>query len=89
MLATGAVLGIPSSCGSPPPSPCLPACLPDCLPPSPCLPACLQVRRVLDVMRGRSFEDAIQMLEYMPYRACEHILKTLKSVSTVALGGDV
>jgi large subunit ribosomal protein L22 len=39
------------------------------------------VRRVLDVMRGRSFEDAILMMEYMPYRACEHILRTLKSVS--------
>lgn len=40
-----------------------------------------QVRRVLDVMRGRSFEDAIIMMEYMPYRACEDILKALKSVS--------
>jgi hypothetical protein len=36
---------------------------------------------VLDVMRGRSFEDAIQMMEYMPYRACEQILRALKSVS--------
>lgn len=42
----------------------------------------LQVRRVLDVMRGRSFEDAILMMEYMPYRACEEILKALKSVSS-------
>lgn len=41
-----------------------------------------QVRRVLDVMRGRSFEDAILMMEYMPYRACEEILKALKSVSS-------
>jgi hypothetical protein len=41
----------------------------------------VQVRRVLDVMRGRSFEDAIQMMEYMPYRACEQILRALKSVS--------
>jgi hypothetical protein len=40
-----------------------------------------QVRRVLDVMRGRSFEDAIIMMEYMPYRACEEILRALKSVS--------
>jgi ribosomal protein L22 len=39
------------------------------------------VRRVLDVMRGRRFEDAIIMMEYMPYRACEDILKALKSVS--------
>jgi hypothetical protein len=43
----------------------------------------VQVRRVLDVMRGRSFEDAIIMMEYMPYRACEEILRALKSVSNI------
>jgi len=43
-----------------------------------------KVRRVLDVMRGRSYEDAIQMMEYMPYRACEHILRTLKSAAANA-----
>jgi hypothetical protein len=43
------------------------------------------VRRVLDVMRGRSFEESIMMLEYMPYRACEDILRTLKSVSDTQL----
>jgi large subunit ribosomal protein L22 len=43
-----------------------------------------KVRRVLDVMRGRSFEDAIMMMEYMPYRACEDILKTLKSAAANA-----
>ena len=41
-----------------------------------------KVRRVLDVIRGRSYEDAIVMMEYMPYRACEHIIKALKSVSS-------
>lgn len=46
-----------------------------------CTVCLLQVRRILDVMRGRSFEDAILMMEYMPYRACEEILKALKSVS--------
>jgi len=35
---------------------------------------------VLDVIRGRTYEDALMMLEYMPYRACEPILKTLISV---------
>lgn len=39
-----------------------------------------QLRRVLDVIRGRTYEDALMMLEYMPYRACEPILKTLISV---------
>eukprot|EP00879_Flechtneria_rotunda_P002050 GHRR01002229.1.p1 GENE.GHRR01002229.1~~GHRR01002229.1.p1 ORF type:complete len:164 (+),score=39.32 GHRR01002229.1:160-651(+) len=43
-----------------------------------------KVRRVLDVMRGRSFEDAILMMEYMPYRACEDILKALKSAAANA-----
>eukprot|EP00878_Enallax_costatus_P027871 GHUV01030055.1.p1 GENE.GHUV01030055.1~~GHUV01030055.1.p1 ORF type:complete len:164 (+),score=47.32 GHUV01030055.1:102-593(+) len=43
-----------------------------------------KVRRVLDVMRGRSFEDAIIMMEYMPYRACEEILRALKSAAANA-----
>ena len=30
----------------------------------------LQVRRVLDQIRGRSYEEAIMMLEYMPYKVC-------------------
>lgn len=28
----------------------------------------LQVRRVLDQIRGRSYEEAIMILEYMPYK---------------------
>lgn len=28
----------------------------------------LKVRRVLDQIRGRSYEEAIMMLEYMPYK---------------------
>jgi hypothetical protein len=42
----------------------------------------LQVRRILDVLRGRPYEQCVKMMELMPYRACEPILKTLKSVST-------
>ena len=41
-----------------------------------------QVRRILDVLRGRPYEQCVKMMELMPYRACEPILKTLKSVST-------
>jgi hypothetical protein len=33
-------------------------------------------------MRGRSYEECLKMLELMPYRACEPILKALTSVST-------
>ena len=40
----------------------------------------LQVRRVLDQIRGRSYEEALMILEYTPYRACELIIKTLVSV---------
>lgn len=43
----------------------------------------LQVRRILDVIRGRSYEEALMLAEYMPYRACETILKVLMSVSSV------
>jgi large subunit ribosomal protein L22 len=45
-----------------------------------------QVRRVLDTIRGRSYEDALILMEYMPYRACEKIIKALISVRAVGLG---
>jgi large subunit ribosomal protein L22 len=38
-----------------------------------------KVRRVLDQIRGRSYRDALIMLEFMPYRACEPITKLLRS----------
>ncbi|MGL5079899.1 MAG: 50S ribosomal protein L22 [Microcoleaceae cyanobacterium] len=38
-----------------------------------------KVRRVLDQIRGQSYRDALIMLEFMPYRACEPILKVLRS----------
>ena len=39
-----------------------------------------QVRRVLDQIRGRTYEEALVMLEYMPYRACESIIEVVISV---------
>lgn len=39
----------------------------------------LKVRRVLDQIRGRSYRDALIILEFMPYRACDPILKALRS----------
>ncbi|NEP01428.1 MAG: 50S ribosomal protein L22 [Symploca sp. SIO2E9] len=39
----------------------------------------LKVRRVLDQIRGRSYREALIILEFMPYRACEPILKVLRS----------
>ncbi len=45
----------------------------------------VQVRRVLDVIRGRSYEEALMILEYSPWRACELITKTLVSVRLSSL----
>ncbi len=39
----------------------------------------LKVRRVLDQIRGRSYREALIVLEFMPYRACEPVLKVLRS----------
>jgi large subunit ribosomal protein L22 len=38
-----------------------------------------KVRRVLDQVRGRSYREALIILEFMPYRSCEPILKVLRS----------
>jgi large subunit ribosomal protein L22 len=43
-----------------------------------------KVRRVLDQIRGRSYREALIILEFMPYRACEHILKLLRSAAANA-----
>jgi large subunit ribosomal protein L22 len=39
----------------------------------------LKVRRVLDQIRGRSYRDALIMLEFMPYRSTGPITKVLRS----------
>ncbi len=38
-----------------------------------------KVRRVLDQIRGKSYQEALIVLEFMPYRACEPVLKVLRS----------
>ncbi len=38
-----------------------------------------KVRRVLDQIRGRSYREALIILEFMPYHACDPILKVLRS----------
>lgn len=38
-----------------------------------------KVRRVLDQIRGRSYREALIILEFMPYRACEPVTKVLRS----------
>ena len=41
----------------------------------------MQFRRILDQIRGRSYEEALMILEFLPHRACDSILPTLMSVS--------
>ena len=43
-----------------------------------------KVRRVLDQIRGRTYRDALIMLEFMPYRACEPVLNALFSAASNA-----
>jgi large subunit ribosomal protein L22 len=43
-----------------------------------------KVRRVLDQIRGRSYREALIMLEFMPYRACDPVLKVLRSAAAHA-----
>ena len=38
-----------------------------------------KVRRVLDQIRGRTYRDALIMLEFMPYRSTGPITKVLRS----------
>ncbi len=43
-----------------------------------------KVRRVLDQIRGRTYREALILLEFMPYRACEPVLKVLRSAGANA-----
>jgi large subunit ribosomal protein L22 len=38
-----------------------------------------KVRRVLDQIRGLSYREALIILEFMPYKACDPVLKVLRS----------
>ena len=40
-----------------------------------------KVRRVLDQIRGRSYQEALMILEFMPYRACGPIWQVLNSAA--------
>nr|YP_010932368.1 ribosomal protein L22 [Hormidiella parvula]WKT06010.1 ribosomal protein L22 [Hormidiella parvula] len=43
-----------------------------------------KVRRVLDQVRGRRYEEALMILAFMPYRACEPVLKVVYSAAANA-----
>jgi large subunit ribosomal protein L22 len=43
-----------------------------------------KARRVIDQIRGHSYEEALMILEFMPYRACYPILQLLSSAAANA-----
>jgi large subunit ribosomal protein L22 len=43
-----------------------------------------KVRRVLNQIRGKSYREALMILEFMPYSACEPILQVLQSAAANA-----
>nr|YP_010018412.1 ribosomal protein L22 [Primula alpicola]QOJ48027.1 ribosomal protein L22 [Primula alpicola]UBD07644.1 ribosomal protein L22 [Primula alpicola] len=50
-----------------------------------------KARRVIDQIRGRSYEETLMILELMPYRACYSILKLVYSAAANAsynMGSD-
>nr|YP_009541823.1 ribosomal protein L22 [Neogoniolithon spectabile]AYR06032.1 ribosomal protein L22 [Neogoniolithon spectabile] len=40
-----------------------------------------KVRRVLDQIRGQKYEEAIMILEFMPYKSCKKIKQILQSAA--------
>jgi large subunit ribosomal protein L22 len=45
----------------------------------------LKVRRVLSQIQGCSYEEALILLRFLPYRACHPVAKVLKSAAANAL----
>ena len=43
-----------------------------------------KVRRVLNQIRGKSYKEAIMILEFMPYAACKPVLSLLQSAGANA-----
>ena len=43
-----------------------------------------KVRRVLRQIQGKSYKDALILLEFMPYVSCEPIIKVLRSAAANA-----
>ena len=43
-----------------------------------------KARRIIDQIRGRSYEETLMILELMPYRACYAILKLVYSAAANA-----
>ena len=47
-----------------------------------------KIRRVLNQIRGKSYKEAVMILEFMPYAACKPILQVLQSAGANAENND-
>lgn len=43
-----------------------------------------KIRRILDQIKGKTYSDALLILEFMPYKGCEPVIKLLKSAAANA-----
>jgi large subunit ribosomal protein L22 len=43
-----------------------------------------KIRRVLRQIQGQTYSDALLLLEFMPYKSCEPIIKVLRSAAANA-----
>jgi large subunit ribosomal protein L22 len=44
-----------------------------------------KIRRVLQQIQGKSYRDALLILEFLPYSSCEPIIKVLRSAAANAI----
>ena len=47
-----------------------------------------KVRRVLNQIRGKSYREALMILEFMPYSACKPVLQVLQSAAANAQNNE-
>jgi large subunit ribosomal protein L22 len=43
-----------------------------------------KIRRILNQIRGRSYQEALMILEFLPYKACDPIWRVLNSAAANA-----
>ena len=48
-----------------------------------------KVRRILNQIRGKKYQEALLMLEFMPYKSCKIIKKILQSASCNTINNNI
>nr|QCI04465.1 ribosomal protein L22 [Antithamnion hubbsii] len=48
-----------------------------------------KARRVLQQIKGKSYQEAILILKFMPYKACKNIIKILESAASNLLNTKI